>query len=181
VRLALLALVAALLPAAGPGPAPPGAARAGALLHDVHISHTRLVIEGTTIAGRVRVFHDDLQLALRALAGDSTLLVTAEDRVDRLFQRYAAAQLRLEADGRPVRLAVTASGTERDPTGQEVVWYVLEGTVERPVSRLVMRQGLFFDMYRDQQNIVQLLRMPGEERRTLYFTAMAPRDQVVEF
>lgn len=167
-RLALLALLAGLAPA-------------GAATHDVHISHTRLVIEGTTVAGRVRVFHDDLQLALRTLAGDSTLVVSAEDRADRLFERYAATHLRLEADGRPVRLTVTASGTERDPSAQEVVWYVVEGRVERPVSRLVLRQGLFFDLYRDQQNIVQLLRMPGEERRTLYFAALDPRDQVVEF
>jgi len=180
VRLALLALAAGLVPAAGAG-GPVRAPRAPAALHDVHISHTRLVIEGSTIAGRVRVFHDDLQLALRALAGDSTLLVTGADRADRLFERYFGAHVRLEADGQPIRLTVTASGAERDPSAQEVVWYLMEGTVERPVSRLVLRQGLFFDMYRDQQNIVQLLRMPGEERRTLYFSAQDPREQVLTF
>ena len=185
-RLALLALLLGAAPAGyagadwqefhhpslGPGPA---------VLHDVHISHTRMVIEGTTIACRVRVFHDDLQAALRVEGRDSTLKVSSEDRADRLFERYFGAHVRLESDGRPVRLSVSASGTEQDPASQQVVWYVLEGTLDRPVDRIVMQQGLFFELFRDQQNIVQLLRMPGEERRTLYFTALDPRDQTVQF
>lgn len=178
-RLAAALLLGAVLPAAGSPPAAPEArVEAG---HDVHISHTRLVLEGTAVAGRVRVFHDDLQAALRAAAGDSTLRVTAENRADSLFERYLATAVRLEADGRPVRLRVTGSGTERDPTAQEVVWYVVEGDLVAPVSRLLLRQGLFFELYRDQQNIVQLLRMPGEERRTLYFSAQDPRDQALTF
>lgn len=152
-----------------------------ALGHDVHISHTRMVIEGTTIACRVRVFHDDLQVALRVEGRDSTLKVSSDDRADRLFERYFGAHVRLQSDGQPVRLTVSASGTEQDPSSQQVVWYVLEGTLDRPVDRMVLQQGLFFELFRNQQNIVQLLRMPGEERRTLYFTALDPRDQAVQF
>jgi len=171
-RLALLALLLSAAPAAPPGPE----AR-----HDLHVSHARLVLEGTTIAYRVRVFHDDLQTALRAEAQDTALRVTTEDRADRLFERYFGSHVRLDGDGQPIRLTVTASGTEQDPSSQQVVWYVLEGETTQPVRRLVVRQGLFFEMFRDQQNIVQLLRMPGEERRTLYFAALDPRDQTVEF
>jgi hypothetical protein len=173
-KLALIVLPA-LLAGAGPG------GGTVAARHDVHISHTRLVLEGTVVAGRVRVFHDDLQIALQAAAGDSTLRVTALDRADRIFERYLGAAVRLEANGQPVRLRVTGSGTERDATAQEVVWYMVEGDLVAPVSRLLLRQGLFFELYRDQQNIVQLLRMPGEERRTLYFSSQDPREQQLSF
>jgi hypothetical protein len=149
--------------------------------HDLHASHTRLVLEGTTIAARVRLFHDDLELALRALARDSTLKLTGEAPAQALFQRYFAQQVKLEADGRPVALRVTDAGAEKDPQGQLVIWYVLEGEVPAPVRRLVVRQGLLFELYEDQQNIVQLLRMPGEERRTMYFIGTDPRDQAITF
>lgn len=167
--------LAALL-ALGPGiPPGPGA------LHDIHASHTRLVIEGTSVACRVRVFHDDLQLALRALAQDSTLTVGAGHTADQLFQRYFAEHVKVEADGRPVSLRVTAAGLEVDAADQQVIWYVLEGELQAPLRRLVLRQGLFFELYEDQQNIVQLLKLPGEERRTLHFAGSDPRDQSLSF
>lgn len=183
-RLALLALLLAGATPAGrgapvAGPTGPSASLGAA--HDVHISHTRMVIEGLTVACRVRVFHDDLRAALRAAAGDSSLEVTAEDRAAAAFERYFRSHVKLESDGQPIRLTVTDSGVERDPSAQQVVWYVLEGEVERPVGRLVLQQGLFFELFRDQQNILQLLRMPGEERHTLYFSAQDPRDQVLTF
>ncbi len=80
-RLALLALLLGRRPPAGGEPrSKDRLVRPGRLgtAHDVHISHTRLVLEGTAVAGRVRVFHDDLQIALRAEAGDSALLVTGD-------------------------------------------------------------------------------------------------------
>jgi Domain of unknown function (DUF6702) len=155
--------------------------RHSALLHDTHVSLTRLVLEGNTIALRVRLFHDDLTLALRRDSGRPDLRITAESRGDSVFGAYFAKRVKLEVDGGPVALRVTASGTEQDAAAQEIVWYVLEGGLERPASRIVVLDGLLFEVFTDQQNILQLLRMPEDQRRTLYFTASDPREQRLEF
>ncbi len=162
-------------PFAGPSAPGPGP------FHDVHISHTRLVLEGQTVALRVRLFHDDLTLALRAFAARPDLEITAEQRADSLFAAYFGRVVKLEADGQPVRVRVTGSGMERDQAEQDVVWYLMEGAVPRTPKQLVILNGLLFDTWRDQQNIVQLLRLPGEERKTLYFTAGDPREQTVGY
>jgi hypothetical protein len=136
-----------------------------------------MVIEGTTIACRVRLFKDDLERALRVEAGDSTLKITGGDQAVTLFGKYFGRAMRLAADGRPIALSVTSSGTEKDEAAQEIVWYVLEGTVAAPVKRFTVLDGLLFDYFRDQQNILVLLRLPEDQRQTLYFVASDPREQ----
>jgi hypothetical protein len=159
------------------GASPPSGGGVPASVHDLHLSHTRMVLEERAVVLRIRLFHDDLQQALRRFSGDSTLRLTADHRADSLFGAYAARALRLEADGRPVPLTVSGSGTEQDQAAQEVVWYVLEGGLERSASQLMVLNGVLFELFRDQQNIVQLLRLPEDRRRTLYFTAQDPGEQ----
>src|SRR5690606_28347937 len=98
---ALLPLLLASAPPSSGGGAP-------AAVHDLHVSHTRMVLEERTVVLRIRLFHDDLQLALQRFAGDSALQLTPERRADSLFGAYAARTLRLEADGRAVHLSVSA-------------------------------------------------------------------------
>ena len=148
-------------------------------VHDTHVSHTRMVLEGRTVALRVRLFHDDLERGLQRFAGDSTLRVTAAAPAESLFTAYAARTFVLEADGRRVPLAVTAAGLERDEAAQQVVWYVLEGTLAAPAGTVRLLDALLFEVFPDQQNILQLLRLPADRRQTLYFTARDPRPQTV--
>jgi hypothetical protein len=61
------------------------------------------------------------------------------------------------------------------------VWYVLEGTLDRPAARFLLLNGLLFEVFRDQQSIVELLRMPQNSRRTLCYTAVDPRHQSLDF
>jgi len=140
-----------------------------------------MVLEGHTVALRVRLFHDDLQLALRAFTGRPDLELTTADRADSAFAAYFAKVVRLEADSQAPALRVTASGAEPDQVAGMVVWYVLEGQVAATPTRLTMLNALLFEVFDDQQNIVQVFRLPGEERRTLYFTAREPRPQVLVF
>lgn len=168
--------LAVMVPLLLAGASPPSAGGVPAA-HDLHVSHTRMVLEERAVVLRIRLFHDDLQEALRRFSGDSTLRLTAEHRADSLFGAYLVRTLRLEADGRAVLLTVSASGVEKDQAAQEMVWYVLEGGLERPAGRLMVLNGVLFELFRDQQNIVQLLRLPEDRRRTLYFTAQDPREQ----
>jgi len=148
--------------------------------HDLHLTHTRMVIEGRTVACRIRLFKDDLQAALRQYADRPDLALTHEARADSLFQAYWTRNMRLDANGVPLALRVTSSGAETDPAAQEVVWYVLEGTAGADVARLTVLNALMFELFRDQQNIIQLLRLPGDTRKTLYFAATDPREQTLE-
>ncbi|MBK9068560.1 MAG: hypothetical protein IPL76_17060 [Gemmatimonadetes bacterium] len=165
------ALLFALLAGAPPSSGAPARA------HDTHVSHTRMVLEGRTVALRVRLFHDDLERGLQRFAGDSTLRVTAAAPAESLFTAYAARTFVLEVDGRRVPLSVTAAGLERDEAAEQVVWYVMEGALPGPARKVTLLDGLLFEVFPDQQNIVQLLRLPADRRQTLYFTARDPRPQ----
>jgi hypothetical protein len=148
--------------------------------HDTHVSVTRMVLEGSTLALRVRLFHDDLTRGLRRYSGTPDLQISPGARADSLFAAYFGRTVKLEADGHPVALRVTGSGVEQDEAAQQVVWYVLEGRLDRPPAHLILLNALLFESFRDQQNIVQLLTLPGEYRRTLYFTASDPREQAID-
>lgn len=178
----LAGLLGALLPGPSrPEPAVPLPASRPPAAHDLHLTHTRMVVEDRTIACRIRLFKDDLETALRQYAKRPDLALTDEDRADSLFQAYWVRNMKLEANGLAVALRVTSSGAETDPAAQEVIWYVLEGAAPARVGRLTLLNGLMFELFRDQQNIMQLLRLPGETRRTLYFAATDPREQRLEF
>ncbi len=164
------------MPAGGPALRPP---RSPA--HDLHVSHTRLVFDGRTVVCRIRLYHDDLQLTLRAASGQPELRLTPTDRADSLFTGYFRTHLRLQGDGNPIVLHVTASGMEPDAAAQQVVWYVLEGTVPAPVGQVVLLNSALFESFGDQQNIVQLLSLPADRRQTFYFTASDPREQKLDF
>lgn len=167
-----LALAATLLIADRAGTAP-------SALHDLHLTHARMVVEGKTVVCRVRVFRDDAEIALRGFTGRAEFKLTLEARADSLFGAYVAKHLVLRSDGSPISLRVTASGAEHDPSSQDVVWYVLEGEAPRPIDRLGVLNGLMFELYRDQQNLMQVLRLPANERKTLYFVSTDPREQTI--
>lgn len=149
--------------------------------HDLHLTHTRMVVEGTSIVCRIRLFKDDLEKALAQFSGRAEFRLGPEARADSLFGAYVGRTLVVDADGKRVPLLVTASGAERDPSSQDVVWYVLEGEAAAPPKKLGLLHGVMFELFRDQQNLVQLLREPGGVRKTLYFVSTDPREQLVGF
>ena len=154
----------------------PGASAAG---HDVHVSHTRLVVEGASVVARLRLFHDDLQDAVRRHAGRPTLALSSPAG-DSAFARYLATRVGVTADGTRLVPHLAAAGDDRDTGGVPMRWYLVELRAPRPVRRLALRQTLLHEWFRDQQNLVTVLRMPGERRTTLFFAAGDPREQVVE-
>ena len=175
-------LLLSLVVPRSPFPGPPRNAERGARnVHDTHVSYTRMVLEGTTVAFRIRLFRDDLEKALRQFSGKADLTLSAGARADSLFGAYLGKTLTLEADGKRIVLRVSGSGLERDPSAQEVVWYVLEGDVPANPKRLGILNGVMFEMFRDQQNLVQLLREPGGIRKTMYFVGSDPTQQTVTF
>lgn len=149
--------------------------------HDVHVSHTRLVVEGATVAARVRLFRDDVEKTFAARAGTPTFDVAKAPKRDSLLGAYLAERFVLEGDGVRLDGSVEGSGIEADSDRQEVVWVLVDFPAAKPVTSIRLRNVIFHETWGDQQNIVQVLHLPDEARRTLYFAPGDPEPQELAF
>ncbi len=141
--------------------------------HDLHLTYSRIVVDGDRVTCRVRLFKDDLQRALKSVAIDSL--------TDSLFTAYFNARVVLTSAGATLKARVTASGRDSDTTDPEMWWFRLEAVAPQPLATLSLRLGLLFELYADQRNLVTVIKMPGEERRSLYFTASDRREQQIRW
>lgn len=141
------------------------------LAHDVHLTYSRMVVDGTSVACRVRVFKADLDKALQSAGPAAT--------TDSLFAAYFNAHVTMSSDGRRLSARVVQSGRDSDVTDQEMWWFQIEASAARPITTLTLRVALFFELYKDQKNLVTLLKMPGEARRSLLFVGAESKDQVI--
>ncbi|MCU0635735.1 MAG: hypothetical protein MUE41_12740 [Gemmatimonadaceae bacterium] len=169
-RRTIVALVAAIVLAAPT----PGAARGR---HDLHLTQTRLIVDGATVAARVRLFEDDLLRALSATATPGTPVVISDATV----AAYLAPRLGIRADGVLLRAVVAASGEETDAQNQRVRWYLLTYQATRAISALGVRMTTFCELYEDQQNIVVAVRGTNGARHSLLFSTQAQDEQRVHF
>ena len=85
----------------------------------------------------------------------------------------------MSSDGRRLSGRVVQSGRDPDVTDQEMWWFQIEASAARPITTLTLRIALFFELYKDQKNLVTLLKMPGEERRSLLFAGGDTAEQVI--
>lgn len=184
----ILALVASVLLAVTPGAVTPGAATSravppsSALLpatrrtvapHNLHLTHTRMVIEGTAIVARVRMFRDDLEKSLKRKITDDAASRSA-------VAAYMAQHFMVSADGIRLTGEVLDSGGDMD--GDQPVWWVLvQWKAAKPVKALGVKVHLMFESFNDQQNTVLVAKQPGDERRGLYFQAGDLKEQVLRF
>jgi len=151
------------------GPAP--------LAHDLHIAYADLAVESSLIAGRVRMFKDDLEGALGALVdADAVALVPGPD-ADALVTRYLREHLRFVVDGQALELTLLDAGA--DELDREPVWWALvQLRAPGPVERLAVRNTLLFERFDDQRNIMKLVHFPDETQRTYYFAPGEEEHQV---
>lgn len=164
------------MPAALPRPAAGHEAGAMRLVHDVHLTHTRMIVDGSRIVARIRFFRDDLEKALLQQKGAPATLPAGE-ALDSLVLAYVAPRFVITADGARLASRLVESGDEHDGQGQAMRWIMVELTAAKPVAKLSLRQTLLFDTYGDQQNVVTALRMPGSRRQSLYFVAGGSEEQ----
>jgi len=143
----------------------------GATSHDMHLTYSRIVVNGSSIAVRVRVFQDDLELVLRAWSRRPDVVVGSTPTVDSLFAAYWQTTTRVAADGSTLRARVLKSGADSSDSEAKLWWYEMQLTAPKPVRQMSVHIGLFFEQFRDQRNIVSLVRMPGGERESMYFAA----------
>ena len=139
--------------------------------HNKHYSHARVVIDGTAVVARVRLFKDDLEKALkRKLVDDAPSKAAVAE--------YVGRSLGVKGDGVPLTPEVLDQGN--DSEGDQPVWWVLvQWTATRAPSKVAFRDHLMFDLYDDQQNLMIVSKMPGDDRKTLYFQAGDKTEQVL--
>lgn len=169
---AVTALVAVMViggPAAGPVPG------AGApLRHDLHVSHTRLVLDGPHVVARVRLFRDDLAKALGAPVGKNAATRAA-------FEKYLREHFLVRADGVRLDCRIEDDDADADPNGEAVWWAIIQCDATKPVQALGLVNDMLFESFRDQQNLVTVIKAPEDERRALYFQGGDRREQTVRF
>lgn len=145
--------------------------------HDLHLSQTRLVVDGTTVAARIRLFEDDLILALtRAAKAPAAVPVT-----DAAVLAYLRPLVRVRADGVLLTPMLGASGEESDAQNQRVRWYLLTFQAAAPIRSVALRVAPFFELYDDQQNLVTAVRGADGPRRSLLFRTGDDSEQPVRF
>lgn len=148
--------------------------------HDIHTTHTRAVVENGTVLWRVRLFSDDLEKGLRAFAKRPDFRLDTDRSADSLFTAYFNSKVSVAADGRALTAKLLQKGTDKDPVGGTVHWYLLQFDAGRQPVQLSVRNTLLREQFENQANIVVLLAMPGEKRHSLYFGDADGKAQTVD-
>lgn len=148
--------------------------------HDIHTSHTRAVVENGTVLWRVRLFTDDLEKGLRSYSKRPAFKLDEDAAADSLFTAYFNSKVSVAADGRALTATLLQKGTDKDPVGGTVHWYLLQFDAGRQPAQLAVRNTLLREQFENQANIVVLLAMPGERRHSLYFGDADGKPQTVD-
>ena len=156
-----------LLTAGGAAPAP----------HDLHIAYGDMAVEDRFIAGRVRIFKDDLERALGPLVGADAVSLAPGTEADALVMAYLREHLHIEAGGEVLPALLLGSG--EDELDREPVWWVLvQYEATSPLESFTVRNTLLFEVFGDQRNIFKFVRFPDQESRTYYFAPGEEEHQV---
>ncbi len=137
--------------------------------HDIHTTHTRAVVEGSVVLWKVRLFSDDLEKGLRAFSRRPSFVLAKDAAADSIFTAYFNTRVVVAADGTRLRAKLVDTGTDRDPVGGTVNWYLLQLDAPRAPASLSVTNTLLAEQFPNQANIVVLMSMPGEKRHSLYF------------
>lgn len=133
--------------------------------HDVHVAYGDLSVSGPVAVLRIRMFGDDLALALeRRLEASGADEVTTTP-----FLAYFREQFVLEADGTVLEPKLVGSG-EDVMGGEPVAWYILRFDSERDIGSLRVVNRVLFDMFDDQRNLLNVVDEPSTARRVFYLT-----------
>lgn len=127
---------------------------AGVKDHPIHISVSDVTISESEIEWVVRIFKDDLLLAVYGDALDMSVLDN-EDQVRKDILAYLNRTIGISADN--VKTAWTLKDLHPDP---EAIWITITSPVKPgDIQKLTIRNTILLDVYGDQKNIVNLKSM----------------------
>jgi hypothetical protein len=157
---------------AGPGPGPESSS-AGENPHPLHLSTTQLAVDSTTVWLRIRMFKDDLELALGVRAGLDSLSLEPSASHDSLFAAYFNQAFGLRLNGTEVTGVIESSGedVESGVGDLRMWWYQVRFDGTEQIRSIEIRNEILYEEFEDQRNIVRVLHVPTDMQRTLYFAA----------
>lgn len=157
-------------------PTPGGGA---VVAHDLHIAYADMAIEDAVVAGRIRMFKDDLERALGPMVGADAFTLRPGAEADALVMRYLRDHLTIETLTGDADDPASAAATPLEPTllqsgedmlDREAVWWVVvQYQATAAVDSLRVTNTLLFDVFDDQRNIMKFVRFPDERQKTFYF------------
>ena len=159
----LLAVVPGREPAAGPafGAEPP---------HDLHATYGNLGVEEDIAILQIRVFKDDLEEALRRFDGRESFLLEVDPELDALFLRYFSEKFVLDVGGEAQKGRIVGSGydeLDREP----IWWYQVAFDLPAPIEAARITNTLLLELFKDQRNVLRVVRFPEETRKAYYFAS----------
>ena len=142
-------------------------------VHPLHLSHANMVLEGNHVILNVRLFQDDLELAMSRFHAIEGLRVRPDPIVDSLFASYFNARFTLSIADTTHEGRIVASGQAED-----MWWYAVTFEAPAPIATVTFRNDLLFDIFDDQRNITRVLHTSTEKQRTFYAVATDPETHV---
>ena len=167
-RGAAIACLAVLLTGAAPEASSPED-----VVHPLHVSTSQLAVDTTTVWLRIRMFKDDLEFALAAHAGLGTLRLEPSAEHDAMFIDYFGEAFGLRLNGTDAAGVIESSGEDLESGDGELRnwWYQIRFDGTEPIRAVEIRNEILYEQFRDQRNIVRVLHVPTDSRKTLYFAA----------
>ncbi len=154
-------------PSASGGAEEPEAAAPGA--HKFHVTYGRMAVEDNRAMLQIRLFKDDLEIALQQKFADPAFKLAADPYADSLFTAYFNEVFVLKQDETPVPGRIVSSG--EDQTGGEAMWwYTVRFEAPAALQTFTVRDVVLFDLFDDQKNIFKVKHFPSDKELSYYYT-----------
>lgn len=144
-----------------------------AVVHPMHVSYGRMVLEGDLAILNVRIFTDDLENALGQFHSIPGLRMRPDPVIDSLFTGYFNEKFTLIIADSVIPGAIVESGESDD-----MWWYIVLYQGWEPIDEISFRTELLYDIFDDQRNIMRILHTATEEYQMYYSVAGAPETHV---
>ena len=171
-RVTMLLALAALIqgPAYGfggeRGGEEPEATEPGA--HKFHVSYGRMAVEDNMAMLQIRLFKDDLELALQQKFAEPEFTLAVDPHADSLFTQYFNEVFVLKQDEVAVPGHIVSSG-EDEMAGEPMWWYMVRFDAPTALQTFTVRDVVLFDLFDDQKNIFKVRHFPSKKELSYYF------------
>ena len=137
--------------------------------HKFHVSYGRMAVEDNMAMLQIRLFKDDLELALREKFSEPEFALAVDPHADSLFTAYFNEVFILKQDEVAVPGHIVSSG-EDEMAGEPMWWYMVRFDAPTTLHTFTVRDVVLFDLFDDQKNIFKVRHFPSEKEFSYYFT-----------
>lgn len=114
--------------------------------HDIHISYCQASVENNVLKGKLTIYRDDFEKALKNWAGNSSLSGDAHWQAKLKFLKE---KFRAMENGKSLPLEISASGVDNSS-----IWFEFAFKNTGPIRKLQLQNSILFKEYDDQMNII---------------------------